>query len=138
MNLSQIKSRYTGIQTKLKEIHESGCLLLALCTIIEEVTGKEADLIGIIQESRAKGWLEADYTVKDSLAILNAFTGKRFKRRIVKKLPDIIGDNEFTIEKWKNDRTGFTHFKRRFVDTLISSVTVKEGYICEYYIYKFL
>lgn len=137
MDLSKIKSRYSGVQTRLKNISDYGCLFLALCTIIEEVTGKEADIIGIFQLSRQKGWLGADYTVEDSIAILNEYTGKSFKREIFETLPDTIRDNEFTIEKWFNPRTGYTHFKRRFVDTLLSSVTVKEGRIKEYYIYSY-
>jgi hypothetical protein len=137
MDLSKIKSRYSGVQTRLKNISDYGCLFLALCTIIEEVTGKEADIIGMIQLSRQKGWLSADYTVEDSIAILNEYTGKSFKREIFDFLPDTIRDNEFTIEKWYNPRTGYTHFKRRFVDTLLSSVTVKEGRIKEYYIYSY-
>lgn len=137
MNLSQLKSRYIGIQSKLKSIDTDGCLFLCLCSIIEEVTGKPADIIGIVQESRGKGWLAEDYTVNDSLSLLAAFTGKTWKRNVVAKLPDVIKDNEFSIEKWYNPRTKYTHFKRRFVDTLVSSVTVKEGKIKEYYIYYY-
>ena len=144
MNLSQIKSRYAGIQTKLKNIGSDGCLFLSLCTIIEEVTNREADIIGIVQLSRAKGWLSEDYTVEDSIAILNEFTGKSVKREIFETLPAVIKDNEFTIEKWYNERINdkgetvkYTHFKRRFVDTLLSSTTVKEGKIKEYYIYSY-
>lgn len=138
MNLSQLKSRYSGIQTKLDRIGESGCLFLALCTIIEEVTGYPVDLIGVVQESMARGWILKDFTVQDSLSLLSAFTGKAWKRKEVTNLPDVIKDNEFTIEKWFNPRTRFTHFKRRFTDTLVSSVTVKEGKIQEYYIYYYL
>ena len=137
MNLSVIKSRYNGIQTKLKEIYNGGCLFLSLCTIIEEVNNTEADLIGIIQESWSKGWLKSDYTVTDSIALLNNFTMKKFKRDVVKELPKVINDNEFTIEKWYNDKTKYTHFKRRFTDTLINSNTVKNGKILEYYVYSY-
>lgn len=137
MNLSQIKTRYAGIQTRLKNISDYGCLFLCLCTIIEEVTGNYADIVNIVQESMAKKWLAEDYTVNDSIAILNAFTGKNFKRDIIKKLPDVIKDNQFTIEKWLNPKTKGNHFKRRFVDTLVSSVTVSTGNIVEYYIYSY-
>ncbi len=137
MNLSVLKSRYAGIQTLLDRIGESGCLFLCLLTIIEEVTGYPADVIGIVKESIARGWLQKDFEVKDSLSLLSAFTGKNWKRVEVSKLPDVIRDNEFTIEKWFNPRTRFTHFKRRFVDTLVSSTTVKEGSIAEYYIYSY-
>ena len=137
MTLQQLKVRYSGIQTLLDRIGESGCLFLALCSIIEEVTGLPADIVGIIQTSMANGWLRKDYEVKDSLSLLKAFTGKDWKRIEVPKLPDVIKDNEFTIEKWYNPRTRFTHFKRRFADTLVSSTTVKEGSIKEYYIYSY-
>lgn len=137
MNYSQIKSRYNGLQTNLKDIAECGCLFLTLCTIIEEVTGKEADLIGIIQESKHKGWLEDNYKVKDSPAILNAYTGKQWKREIVKKLPDVIKDNEFTVEKWYNPKTKGNHFKRRTIDTVTNSNTCRIGGIECYYIYSY-
>ena len=137
MNLSRIKSRYAGIQSKFKGLDESGCLFLCLCTIIEEVTGFPCDIIGILQESLSKGWVQKDYNVADSLALLNEYTGKKFRRVEVTKLPAEIKDNEFSIEKWYNPRTSKIHFKRRFVDTLTSSVTVKEGFIKEYYIYSY-
>lgn len=134
MNLSKIKSRYIGIQTKLKNIGDGGCLFLCLCSIIEEFTNKPIDLLTVIQQSMAKKWITDDYEVKDALELLKAFTGKKWYRREVTKLP-LIKKNEFSIEKWFNERTGFTHFRRRFVDTLVSSVTVKEGVLQEYYIY---
>lgn len=137
MNYSCLKSRYNGIQSKMKKIGESGCLFLSLCTIIEEVTNKEADIIGIIQESMAKGWLTESYTVKDSLALLNAYTGKRWSRIEVKELPIVINDNDFTIEKWVNPKTGGNHFRRRFVDTYTDSNTVRTGKLECYYIYTY-
>lgn len=137
MTLTEIKKRYAGVQNYIENIGSGGCLFLVLCTIIEEVTGKPVDLIGIVQKSLAKGWLTKDFEVKDSLRLLDEFTGKSWKRTVVSKLPAQIKDNEFTIEKWYNPRTKFEHFKRRFVDTLVASVTVKEGYIKEYYIYYY-
>lgn len=137
MTLTEIKKRYAGVQNYIENIGSGGCLFLDLCMIIEEVTEKPADIIGIVQKSLAKGWLTKDFEVKDSLNLLDEFTGKRWKRTVVSKLPAQIKDNEFTIEKWYNPRTQFTHFKRRFVDTLVASITVKEGYIKEYYIYYY-
>jgi len=137
MTLNEIKTRYKGIQSKLKFINDCGCLFLCICTIIEEVNGKPVDLIDVIQKSKANKWLAEDYTVNDSLMILNKFTGKNFKRKIVKELPSVIKNNEFTVEKWLNPKTGGNHFKRRFVDTLTSSQTVKTGTLQEYYIYYY-
>ena len=138
MNLPQIKERYEGIQTKLNCIDSGGCLFLCLCSIIEEVTGRPADIIGIVQESTQKGWIGKEFYIKDSCAILSQFTGKKFKRERVHTLPPSVEKNEFTVEKWFNpSRPGFTHFRRRFVDPLASSVTVNEGRIYEYYIYSY-
>ena len=80
MSLTQIASRYKGIQSKLKFIGSDGCLFLCLCSIIEEITGQPADIINIVQESMAKKWLDNEFTVLDSLALLKEFTGKTFKR----------------------------------------------------------
>ena len=137
MNLTQLASRYKGVQTKLKYISSDGCLFLCLCSIIEEITGQPADIINIVQESMAKKWLDNEFTVLDSLALLREFTGKTFRRLEVKKLPDVIKDNEFSIEVWQMPGSKGKHFKRRFVDTLIDSQTVKYGNIIEYYIYSY-
>lgn len=137
MNLTQLASRYKGIQTKLKYISSDGCLFLCLCSIIEEITGQPADIINIVQVSMAKKWLDEEFTVLDSLALLKEFTGKTFRRLEVKKLPDVIKDNEFSIEVWQMPGSKGKHFKRRFVDTLIDSQTVKYGNIIEYYIYSY-
>lgn len=137
MTLDEIKKRYCGVQDYMAHIKDGGCLFLCLCTIIEEVTGIHADVIGIITKSIQNGWISGDYTVNDSLAILNAFTGKKFKRIEVKKLPDEIKEKQFTIEKWYNEKTGFNHFRRRFVDTLLNSQTVKKGKFECYYIYSY-
>ena len=74
MTLEKIKERYDGVQTLLKKIDSDGCLFLSLCTIIEEVTGAPADIPGIVQVARKRGWLSNDYTVNYSLSLLNCFT----------------------------------------------------------------
>lgn len=136
-NYKELKERYDGIQTKMKGIADGGCLLLALCSVIEETTGKPADLIGIIQKSLEKKYLLTDYTVNDSLMLLEEFTGKKWIRREVKELPIVINDNDFTIEKWYNPKTKGNHFRRRFVDTVTDSNTCRIGGIECYYIYTY-
>ena len=147
MTLTQIKNRYNGIQTLMKNFSDSSCNLLSLCTIIEELTGKPADLIGIVQWGRntlVKGTdkpvVEEDWTVNDNFAVLSKFSGKKkWKRTEVDKLPKKIKDNQFTFEIWKKKPTDAAmHIKRRFVDTLINSQTVKNGAIVKYYIYEYL
>ena len=146
MTLTQIKNRYNGIQTLMKNFSDSSCNLLSLCTIIEELTGKPVDLIGIVQWGRntiVKGTdkpvIEDDWTVNDNFAVLSKFSGKKkWKRTEVDKLPKKIKDNQFTFEIWKKKPTDAAmHIKRRFVDTLINSQTVKNGTIVKYYIYEY-
>ncbi len=134
-DLTQIKKRYNGIQSLLSHIGTDGCYLLSLCTIIEEATAKEASILDIVRTAIDNKWMRTDFYILDPCAILRHFTKRNFKMKKLTELPSIIEDNEFTIEKWYNERTSFTHFRRRFVDTLKSSVTVKEGYITEYYLF---
>jgi len=141
MMLDEIKKRYSGLQDDLgivsKTLKDGACLLLSLCSIIDELSDKPCDIIEVINTAWDNKWMKWDYELIDSLALLNHFTGKRFSRTEVTSLPSVIKDNEFTIEKWYNPDTKYTHFKRRFVDTLKNSKTVKEGYIKEYYIYSY-
>lgn len=132
-----IKIRYEGIQSLLKNISSGGCLFLCLLTIIEEVTGEVADVFDIIQISMKSHWLTPEFEVKNSIAILETFTDKIWARREVPALPNVINDNEFTIERWFNPNTKLEHFKRRFVDTWFDSKTVREGFLKEYYIYSY-
>lgn len=136
-NYNVLRQRYDGIQTKMKQISDYGCLFLSLCSIIEEVTGKPADIIGFIQKCLSEKWIKDDYTVNDSIAILNFFTEKKWKRIEGKALPIVINDNEFTVEKWYNPKTKGNHFKRRFVDTVTNSNTCRIGGIECYYIYSY-
>ena len=147
MTINEIKKRYNGVQTLMKNFSDSSCNLLSLCTIIEEITKKPADLIGIVQwgrNTRVKNSkefvIDSDWTVNDNFAVLSKFTGKKkWRRTEVTELPEKIADNQFTFEIWKKKpEDAAMHVKRRFVDTLINSQTVKTGKIVKYYIYEYL
>ena len=133
-----IQERYSGIQTVMGMCNKYGCHFLVLLTIIEEVTIKNVDLIEAIRISMSKGWMKSDFEVRDGIAILNYFTGKEWTRsERLTKLPAIIKQNQFTEANYYNPRTKMEHFRRRNLDTLTSSVTVKEGSIRYYYIYEY-
>ena len=131
-----VKERYNGIQTVFDRASESACLFLSLMSIAEEYTGLPVDFIVAYRKCIELGLIENDFFCNDQEKILYAFTGKKWKKTVMKELPNPVPDEMFTIEKWYNPRTDFTHFKRRTFDTLESSVTVKEGYIKEYYCYE--
>ena len=131
-----VKKRYEGIQTVFEKAGESACLFLSLLSIAEEYTGLPVDFIVAYRKCIDLGLIEKDFFCNDQEKILYEFTGKKWNKTIVKELPNPVSENTFTVEKWHNDRTGFTHFRRRGFDTLKSSVTVKEGKIVEYYCYE--
>lgn len=131
----EIQRRYAGIQSTLKVAGSEGCHFLVLCTIAEEHTGKPVDLIEAICTAQKMGWISNDfYVLNDGTPFLEYFTGVKWSRKEVEKLPE-IRDNDYTEAKWYNPRTGRIHFRRRYVDTLAYSTTVNEGYIKSYYIY---
>ena len=132
-----VKERYNGIQTVFEKAGDYACLFLSLLSIAEEYTGLPVDFIVAYRKCIELGLIENDFFCNDQEKILYEFTGKKWTKTVVKEdLPDPVPENMFTVEKWFNERTGFTHFKRRMFDTLESSVTVKEGYIKEYYCYE--
>ena len=131
-----VKERYKEIQTVFEKAGESACLFLSLLSIAEEYTGLPVDFIVAYRKCIELGLIEKDFYCLDQEKILYAFTGMKWKKTVLKELPDPVPGNMYTVEKWHNERTGFTHFKRRGWDTLESSVTVKEGSIVEYYCYS--
>ena len=130
-----VKERYNGIQTVFEKAGESACLFLSLLSIAEEYRGMPIDFIKAYRKCIELGLIEKDFYCKDQERILSLFAGEKWKKTVLKELPDPVPENTYTVEKWFNERTGFTHFKRRGFDTLESSVTVKEGSIVEYYCY---
>ena len=135
MKIMTVKGRYSGIQTVFKNAGESACLFLSLLSIAEEYTGLPIDFIVAYNRCIDMDLIGKDFFCKDQEKILAVFTGKRWKKTVVQKLPNPVPDEMYTVAKWYNERTNFTHFRRRGFDTLIDSVTVKEGKIIEYYCY---
>ena len=131
-----VKERYNGIQTVFEKAGKSSCLFLSLLSIAEEYTGLPVDFIVAYRKCIELGLIEKDFFCNDQEKILYELTGTKWKKTVLKELPDPLPENMYTVEKWHNDRTGFIHFKRRGWDTLDSSVTVKEGKIAEYYCYS--
>lgn len=129
------KERYNGIQTVFEKAGESACLFLSLISLAEDYTGLPVDFIVAYRKCIELGLIREDFYCNDQEKILYEFTGKKWKKTVLKKLPDPVPENMYTVEKWHNRRTGFTHFKRRGWDTLKSSVTTREGKISEYYCY---
>lgn len=137
--------RYSGIQDKLKGIYE-GCHFLTLCSIAEEALqfiysnpNCKVDLIDAVNLAYDKKFIDPGYEVSSNCGLLEALTpGHHWTQTTVSKLPKTIKDNQFTEVVYKNPRNNFKHYRRRSVDTLFDSVTVREGYILEYRIYTLI
>lgn len=135
-----IQERYEGLQTLALALHEEGCHFLTLCSIADEWRAEHRkpyiDLIEAIRLCQSKGYLkEGFYVYDDGTHVLSLLTnGQKWSRRDVEALP-VIRDNDYTEAIYFNPRTDFKHFRRRYFDTLSSSVTVREGYIVGYRIY---
>ena len=125
--------RYEGVQSFLTE----GCLFLCLCSIAEQVMGQKIDILDTIRYCKRMGYIDSknEMTEEGQCMYLRDLTGKVWEREEFKNLPAVVPDNMYTVEKWVNPNTGYTHFKRRFVDTLKNSVTVRDGYMIGYYGY---
>lgn len=136
MNEKDVKNRYEGIQTALKMAGDYACLFLSVLSIAEEYTGLPVDFIVAYRKCIDLGLIEKDFFCNDQEKILYELTGTKWKKSVLKELPESVPESMFTVEKWYNPRTGFTHFKRRGFDTLERSITVKEGKISEYYCYE--
>lgn len=141
-----IRAKYKGIQSKMKDsakefslLGDYGCLFLCICSIAEEYnqdfkTGKQLDIMSFWLQCRSKGLIGEEFFCKDQTEMLKLATGVEWSKSVVEQL-GTVKDNQYTVEKWFNKETGFTHFKRRWGDTLRSSRTVNEGNIIEYYVY---
>lgn len=134
VSLKEIEKRYAGVQSFLKE----GCLFLSLCSIIEELTKEKVDVLEAVAYAKKMLYINKnnEMTVQDQLDFLRDYTNKQWSRELMTELPTEIPLEMYTVEKWINPRTGLTHFRRRRWDTLVDSVTVKEGCLVGYYGYS--
>lgn len=132
--MQMIKNRYEGCQSFLME----GCLFLSLCSIAEDFRNRTVDILDALYYCRQKGYVDKNnnLSVEGQEGLLEYLTDKKWNRLVLQELPVVIPDEMYTIEKWHNTRTGYTHFKRRFMDTLVNSLTVKEGSLTAYYTYS--
>lgn len=146
----EIIRKYKGLQSLLKKreqmlmfMGDEACLFLCLCSIAEEWYDdfldheRAVDVVSFAMHCREMGYLDDAWTCYTE-DILKLATGRRWKKNEVKKLPAVVPDEMYTVEKWYNPRTGYTHFRRRWGDTLDDSVTVREGQLVGYYTFTCL
>lgn len=145
-----IRVKYTGLQTRFMEravmlscMGAESCLFLCLCSIAEEWFGdfnkeeRALDIAEFAVRCRDNGFIDDTWTCHTE-DILRLATGVAWRKEEVKALPTIVPDEMYTVEKWYNPRTGYTHFRRRWGDTVKDSVTVREGQFVGYYTFTCL
>ena len=147
MDTVQIRAKYTGFQSRLGtwqkaigKLDDYGCLFLSICSIAEEYNEshhnlRRMDILSFFMECLDREWVNTNCYCLNQLEMLKFATGVEWKREVVKTLPKEIPLEMYTVEHWYNARTGFDHFRRRWGDTLVNSVTVKEGVLKDYYTY---
>ena len=119
--------------TLIKNLYESGCYFLCICEIAERHTGRPVDIIKTAVKALEEGWIEEDFTILRPAQILEYLTEKSWvciKSEKESKEPD-----SYTVQCYKNNRTGYTHFRMEDWDSLKDSVTVREGKIISYRIF---
>ena len=129
MTLNQVCGKWTGIQTFLKD----ACYFMCLCTIADELDSKY-DFIDAINMCIDRGWMRGDGYIVDALSVLWQLTGRQFKLEKLDCVPDKVKESQFTVLKYR--RGDITHFRRRFVDTVVNSQTVKYGKLEKVYLFE--
>lgn len=123
------RQRYNGLQTFLKD----GCYFLSLCSIAEDSSGKKVDIVEAYNMVLDSKWATEDAYILNPTAILHWLTSRHWTLVKSTSLPSSVPDNMYTVAKWVNGNV--THFRRRDVDTLRSSVTVAKGKVKEWYLF---
>ena len=120
-----------GLQnTLIKNMAEYGCYFISLCRVCELETNNDVDLIMAAQYALAKGYIKKDFTVIDPANFLSDMLDKKVEVTVSTEKPK--EDATYYVECWRNERTGYTHFKLPYFDSLLDSITVKEGDIVSY------
>jgi hypothetical protein len=142
-----------GIQEFIRTIGDEGCYALCLCKAAEIFGNKimgvfggnsyawcAAEAVGRIEKGVECGYIKNDMTVLDGAAFLRQLTGtvKRWTKEY-KPAGYKPAEGDYLIAEWFNRRTGKTHFTLEYPEkwnSLRDSVTVKEGSIRSYRLYR--
>jgi hypothetical protein len=126
-----------GAQDFIKTVGEEGCYALTLCKIAE-ISSIGFDVLEAIEYGIRKGYIADDMTVKDGAALLTDITKRKWT---VEWQParHQSKEGDFLVAEWYNKGTRLTHFTLEYPEkwnSLKNSVTVKEGAIRSYRVYR--
>jgi hypothetical protein len=130
-----------GIQDFIKAIGDEGCYALCLCKVAEIYNRTSVfarDAVVFVERGVSAGNIAPDMTVLDGAAFLWDMTGRKWTKEY-KPAGYKPADGDYLIAEWFNKRTGLTHFTLEYPvkwNSLRDSVTVKEGVIRSYRLYR--
>ena len=132
-----------GAQDFIAAVGAEGCYALTRCKIAEIVTGAEwtdtgTAVLGVERGVKA-GYIKPDMTVLDGAAFLKMLTGKAWTMFYVVAKDYKPKEGDWLAAEWFNPKTGKTHFTLESPvkwNSLGNSVTVKEGAIRSYRVYR--
>ena len=122
-------------QRLFETLGDTGCFLLAMVEVAQDVLGKYIDALLVYAEALRLGYINELCLVIKHEVLLERLTGDDWQYH--KEAPDYVPrHDERVIEEWKRQAVGvdYTHFAYRrpsgeLVDTLGNSVTIAKGYL---------
>ena len=138
------------IESFCKSLGNYACYLFSLIDIAEKVTGSTFDVLKVVTDSISKGYVDFNFNdyndtnncyVNNPCAVLYMLTGKSWTvKKIVAPYTPIAGD--YIIEAWhkdgndNKDGSPILHFKRPENNSLQHSVSVEQGKIVSYRVFR--
>jgi hypothetical protein len=130
-----------GVQDMISTIGAFGCYALTLCRVAELAGGVKTNIgtaADDIERAIAAGCIKEDMTVLDGAAFLRRLTLMDW-RKDYQPAGYKPREGDYLVAEWYNKRTGKTHFTLEYPEkwnSLADSVTVKEGAIRSYRVYR--
>ncbi|MDR1469337.1 MAG: hypothetical protein LBT00_08605 [Spirochaetaceae bacterium] len=131
-----------GAQDFIKTVGAEGCYALTLCRVAEIANATEGTDAGTavsgIDWGTVLGYIKPDMTVADGAAFMKVLTGKEWTKEY-QPAGYTPKEGDYLVAEWYNKRTDKTHFTLEYPEkwnSLKNSVTVKEGAIRSYRVYR--
>jgi hypothetical protein len=129
-----------GAQSFIKTIGDEGCYALCLCKVAETGSSYNVNFNAVraIEKGIKEGSIKEDMAVLDGAAFLKLTTLQAWTKEY-KDADYAPQKGDCLVAEWFNKRTGLTHFTLEYPvkrDGLKDSVTVKEGAIRSYRLYR--
>jgi hypothetical protein len=127
-----------GIQSFIKSIGDSGCLVLCMIKIAEIHRQRIYNPFEVISRALEEDWLSEDMFVKNPEAIMQFLTDERWEYSHNSISTPRVNGKVYCIERWERSTTAGTtsHFRLPEWDPLKDSQTVKYGRIASYRILR--